>query len=192
MSDKGPCSVRGCPKPAKTSGLCQMHYMRWWKTGTIGPAKPLRNMGPPSSRFEDSITRNPDGCWIWVRACDEKGYPLFRVEVAAGKRRSLGAHRWAYEHFVGAIPAGLEIDHLCGVRACVNPAHMEPVTHQENVRRIKRTYKTECIHGHPRTEANYDPVRRACRVCERIRSREFIRRKRAALAAGEPWPPPRE
>lgn len=74
---------------------------------------------------------NPStGCWIWQRGKSSTGYGM----VNHGGR-VVGAHRMYYELLVGPIPNGLEIDHLCRVRACVNPDHMEPVTRAENVRR---------------------------------------------------------
>jgi hypothetical protein len=77
------------------------------------------------------VAPNTDtGCWEWIGTCQSNGYGAFAV---AGK--TLRAHRWAYEHFVGPIPVGLTIDHLCRNRTCVNPEHMEPVTSAENTRR---------------------------------------------------------
>lgn len=67
------------------------------------------------------------GCWIW-HAAKSKGYGLFQ-----GSR----AHRWAYERMIGEIPASLTLDHLCGNKSCVNPAHLEPVTRLENIRRFR-------------------------------------------------------
>lgn len=72
---------------------------------------------------------NEDGCWRFGNV-DHKGYGLVHFEAHLRL-----AHRVAYELFVGPIPAGLDIDHLCTVRACCNPAHLEPVTRKENIRR---------------------------------------------------------
>lgn len=75
------------------------------------------------------------GCWLWIGAKNQDGYGI----TGRGKRagRSSHAHRWMWEETRGRVPDGMELDHLCGVRHCVNPDHLEPVTHQENVRRAK-------------------------------------------------------
>lgn len=72
------------------------------------------------------------GCWIFLGTKTPTGYGMYH---APGARQSRSAHRFMYESVHGAIPPGLELDHLCRVRACVNPAHLEPVTHTENMRR---------------------------------------------------------
>lgn len=90
------------------------------------------------------------------------------------------AHRWVYSLLVGAVPDGLELDHICRTRACVRPAHLEPVTHAENIRRSSAWFaiaslngeKTHCVHGHPFDETNtyFRPSGgRSCRACLRAR-----------------------
>jgi hypothetical protein len=80
---------------------------------------------------------HPTPCWIWQRAINGAGYG---AKWFAGK--VCRAHRVYYERLVGPIPAGLELDHLCRVRACVNPAHLEPVPGRENTRRGAKTKLT--------------------------------------------------
>lgn len=116
------------------------------------------------------VDQNPS-CWLWVGLQDRRGYGMTRVDG-----RIVFAHRAAYEHWVGPIPSGLELDHLCRIHSCVNPAHLEPVTHAENVRRgyagpQRHPYSpTHCAAGHERSEAN-TIVRangeRRCRVCRK-------------------------
>jgi len=72
------------------------------------------------------------GCWNWQRGLSDRGYG--NVNLSSPKRR-MGAHRWAYLCWVGPIPEGLELDHLCRNRRCINPEHLEAVTHLENIRR---------------------------------------------------------
>lgn len=102
-------------------------------------------------------------CWEWVGTRSRKGYGRFSVNA-----KRVAAHRFAYEEFVGHIPDGLEIDHLCRNRSCVNPKHLEPVTHKENVLRSPvnpiaiAASKTTCAEGH-----ELSPWRRGrrCLVC---------------------------
>lgn len=121
-------------------------------------------------------------CIKWTGALDRDGYG--RV----GRDCDL-AHRVAYEREFGPIPEGLEIDHLCRVRSCVNPEHLEPVTHAENMRRLSEAI-THCRHGHEYTPENSYPIpprarggRRDCRECIRRRAREYRARRRQAVAS---------
>lgn len=120
-------------------------------------------------------------CWIWEGSTSGKGYGRFWISP-----RLRPAHTVAYELVVGPIPDGLEPDHLCRVRSCVNPAHVEPVTHRENTLRADRvamgafnTAKTQCPQGHPYDEENtlFDRFGfRKCRECARIWANERYRR----------------
>ena len=120
-------------------------------------------------RFWAKVDRS-GRCWLWTGALTN-GYGNFYNGTCA-----MGAHRFAYELLVGPIPPGLHLDHLCRVPACVNPAHLEPVTCGENIRRgAAGVLKTHCPAGHPYDEANTRIVKgghRQCRTCDRDRSRE--------------------
>lgn len=138
----------------------------------------------PLERFVEKIVVDADGCHVWQGSKDEKGYGLFQ---AAG-RRCVKAHRWIYEQTHGPIPAGLEPDHLCRVRACVNPEHLEPVTHRENVLRGEapaalNARKTHCHRGHPLSGENLvarSDGGRGCRTCGRAAKLAYKRRHRIA------------
>ena len=117
----------------------------------------------------------PDGCWLWLGNLKRDGYGVIKRDG-----RTQGAHRLVYERSIGPIPEGLELDHLCRNRACVNPEHLEPVTHLENMRR-RYVLITECIRGHSLVdEANVQrgsKGERNCRACAVIRSRAYRERK---------------
>lgn len=117
-------------------------------------------------------------CWIWLGGHGSDGYGALLFHG-----RAQGAHRVAYQLIVGPIPAGLQIDHLCAVRDCVNPLHLEPVTQVENLRRIGER-RTHCPHGHLYDEANTyrTPGRggRVCRVCRRENWRRRYHERKAA------------
>jgi hypothetical protein len=117
-----------------------------------------------------------DGCWNWVGGINTPGYGTFNPRYGLKKY----AHRWLYELLVESIPAGLELDHLCFNRRCVNPDHLEPVTRQENVRRNAWSRATACVHGHEFTPENTylrpDNGTRQCRKCAQIRYRNRVAR----------------
>ena len=126
------CAVSGCERPVviKSRGLCGAHYKRFLRHGdpTAGAAYSHQ---PLAARISDAVARDAEtGCWNWQLALNAAGYGIIGVNC-----RPRLAHRIAYEEFVGSIPNGLELDHLCKNKRCVNPEHLEAVTRSENVRR---------------------------------------------------------
>lgn len=129
------------------------------------------------------------GCWLWHGAIDSHGYGQVNVYLGVRdeKKRSTTAraHRRSYEHHKGPIQEGLELDHLCRRRNCINPAHLEPVTTRENGLRgdtIQSRYavRTHCNHGHEFTPENiYRDNRgyRRCRQCILQRERSTKRKR---------------
>ena len=93
------------------------------------------------TRFWSKVQKT-SGCWLWTGAVNADGYGTFHVGMIAGRQRVAYAHRIAYGLLRGPIPAGLELDHaVCGTRHCVNPAHLDPVTHAVNMQRAARARK---------------------------------------------------
>jgi hypothetical protein len=133
---------------------------------------------------------------VWTGGKTIGGYGMFSGNAS---RATIGrdmAHRWSYEYHVGPIPEGLDIDHLCRNRACVNPEHLEPVTRAENIRRAAQV-KTHCPSGHEYTEENTyirpGTIHRKCRACaaerDLTRADEKNAKRRAQRAAKGPKPP---
>jgi hypothetical protein len=139
-------------------------------------------------RFWSKVDRSggDESCWLWTASTTPAGYGQFRVGAAPQY-----AHRLSWVAANGPVPDGLELDHLCRVRRCVNPRHLEPVTTKENSLRGQsfaaiNARKTHCPQGHPYDEANTIRSKsgaRLCRACKHERdrrdSRIRYRRKRA-------------
>lgn len=173
------CSIGDCHGPMYARGWCNRHYKRWLTYGDPTSMRVAARESPPHERFWFYVYRG-DGCWLWRGALTGSGYGLF-----FNGRRSVGAHRFSYELHNGAIPDGLHLDHLCRTPACVNPAHLEPVTSQINTLRgvgpsAENAVKTHCPRGHKytpentRTRRDY-PTWRECKQCARMR--ETAKRK---------------
>ena len=132
------CDIDGCARGHYSRGWCSLHWQRWSRNGdpmVVGKRRPtaadrfwakVAKDGPPPA-FRPSL----GPCWIWAAGRMKDGYGRLRI----GPRRAVLAHRFAYEQLRGPIPESAELDHLCRVPSCVNPEHLEPVSHRENCRR---------------------------------------------------------
>lgn len=150
---------------------------------------------PPVERFWEKVDFNgplpPDpwiplstGCWLWTAALNAYGYGHFGVGTSS-RDAPVRAHRFAYEQLVGPIPSDREIDHLCRVRHCVRPEHLDLVTTRTNLLRGRsfaavNAHKTHCVNGH--SLKDQDNVyawrgRRKCRTCHREADRRYYARK---------------
>jgi hypothetical protein len=122
-------------------------------------------------------------CWIWKKTINANGYGVLNNVLYKNKR----AHRVSYEVFVGPIKDKMQINHVCKKRACVNPNHLEQITHAKNGSREKARHhnslKTHCIRGHEYNEENTSRiirkkghdgwVLRSCKVCRKITSKQY-------------------
>lgn len=182
------CTIQGCDRRQHGHGLCNPHLRRQRKWGAAQVT--YGHHPPPEKRFWSKVNKSgpvppqgvaPGCCWEWTGAKTSGGYGQFYVD-----RRLVVSHRYSYERLVGPIPEGLQIDHLCRNRSCVNPGHLEPVTQQVNIRRgfsiaTENRLKTHCPAGHPYSVENtYIHPRnngRICRACARRRASENRRER---------------
>ena len=139
---------------------------------------------PIEERFWKYVFPEPNsGCWLWTASLDSKGYG----QIGKDRGGLTRAHQVSYRIHKGAVPAGLEIDHLCRVRNCVNPDHLEAVTRRENIRRgvslvAERMRQTHCIRGHPFDEKNTHFTKQGWRQCRKCHSKYVIKAKQLKRA----------
>lgn len=175
---KGTCSQCGGEIGRRNrSGMCKSCGFRIMTSKTTAPME----------RFMVKVAVDDDsGCWLWIGPLRNQGYGQF----ALPQKRTVSAHRWAYEQFVGPIPHGLTIDHACNVRRCVNPDHLRPMTLRDNlligggmsIPRILKS-RTLCPYGHAYDEVNTGldkDGRRYCRACKTRRRHERAAKLRMA------------
>lgn len=131
-------------------------------------------------------------CWNWTASLNSHGYGQFMAALHGRHKRPHPAHRVVYELLVGPIPEGLELDHLCRNRRCVNPDHLEPVTRSENIRRgagpaatrNRRAQQTHCKRaGHPLSGDNLRIGSKGERTCRACRNEQ--KRTKRALTRGD-------
>jgi HNH endonuclease len=157
----------------KEIGVSHHTIIAWAKAAgvkikTLTESRRLR-IASADERFDSRYIKRPTGCWEWIGGRD-RGYGHFRAPSNIG----VGAHRYSYVRAKGAIPEGMEIDHLCRNPACVNPDHLEAVPHLVNIQRSKNAnrHKTVCKRGHefvPENTGYHGGAHRYCKECERQR-----------------------
>jgi hypothetical protein len=166
-----------------------MHDTRLRRHGDVDVVLSPRGPVAPELRFFAKVEWSDVGryggtrCLEWTAYRAHGGYGQFQLAV----QRPVRAHRWLYERWVGPIPDGLSIDHLCRNPPCVNPAHLEAVTLAENNRRaaLVRPPWTTCRSGHDVTGSNgfdaHGGVRR-CRTCVAANNKRWYERRKAAMS----------
>lgn len=137
-------------------------------------------------RIWDKIQVSPTGCWLWTASLSGPGYGKSQF-VIDGKCTTRTMHRVMYEAANGPLIDGLVVDHLCEVRRCCNPAHLEQVTGLENTRRWVANHVTHCKRGHEYVAGSFYVVhngkgffKRDCKICRSDSSKRYRARKRAA------------
>lgn len=192
-----PCHECGRLAPTRNRGRCLACYSRlrrrMIREGTWDTRTTLQHRGSVAERLMARVNIAADGCWHYDGYINDRGYGLILVD-----RRSTTVHRAAYAAFVGPIPPGLDVDHLCHNRdggcgggftclhrRCFNPDHLGVATRGVNARRSRHTIQTKfaartsCNYGHPFSESNtlwvtdsrhVRPYRR-CKTCSRERAR---------------------
>lgn len=180
------CAVEGCNNPVKikSRGWCGKHYSRWLRNGTTDSKRPVyRN---PEEAFQAS-TEWDGGCLLWTKYITPSGYARIRVG-----HRKVPAHRYAWERVNGVVPHGMEVDHTCHNRACVNVDHLRIATREQNARNqsgaskdnshsgIRNVYPDKGkwkvsikTGGKSHYFGRYDTTEEAARVAEQYRQKLF-------------------
>jgi hypothetical protein len=151
--------------------ICKIHYQRIWRNGTLENTRPT-----VEQRFWRKLSLG-EGCWEWLAGLTMDGYGQFHPRRGFPTH----AHRYSYDLLVGPIPDGLDVDHLCRNRKCVNPDHLEPVTVKVNILRgtsptANNARKTHCKHGHEFSVENtyWRPTGgRTCITCRDLNKQRY-------------------
>lgn len=179
VAEPSVCIADECSTPTRFAELCRVHGERMRLYGR------LDKLPEPSvaERFWEKVHKT-ETCWLWIGAISSTGYGTISID---GRRQ--GAHRLSLALAGVEIPDGYDVDHLCRTPPCVNPNHLEPVTHAENMARAPfsgpdwQRAKTHCPQGHEYTPENTgfrkSHTARICLACKRERSREYRARKRS-------------
>lgn len=177
------CFTLGCESTAIARGLCQRCWQRWRRSHD--PSIDTTGLITQESRFWSRVDRRGEHvCWVWQGSLHD-GYGYVHL-----KGFPAGAHRVSWLLLKGSLPVPpLELDHICRNRACVNPNHLEPVTHRVNVLRgegvaAQKSRQVTCLRGHPLSGENliYRPDRgRECRTCHRASLRRRKHERSAEL-----------
>ncbi len=185
------CDVPECERRHLAKGYCKIHYYRVQRTGSPFGSTKLTLEQRLNSRLVEGPVPEVDPslgpCLLWTGSLSKSARSGGYGYLNDGTGRRVYVHRVNYEAHVGPIPKGLEIDHLCRVRHCARPEHLEPVTRRENQLRgdtfaARNIAKSECPAGHPYDDANtyVYPKGRKCRACNRTRERRRKEKLRRA------------
>jgi hypothetical protein len=184
------CTIEGCTNSHRSKGLCNTHFLRMVRLGDpLGRLNRMR--GSAKERLKNMTDIDKDtGCIVWRGAVDTRGYGRLADDMGWYDM----AHRLAYKIYVGEIPKGLVIHHKCHNTRCVNPDHLEPKTHYQNIieeGKSNASYinsiKTHCIRGHELTPGNYYFAKnkyngtRVCKTCHKARIKRYLLKKEGAI-----------
>lgn len=145
--------------------------MGWKSKENLFYSRKLKKFVDVKTKLLSWVIKNKKGCWVWQGATE--GPITHRYGSTRLNGINFKCHRLSYELWKGSIPKGLHIDHLCKNTRCINPDHLEPVTHKENMARGLNATKTHCKRGHEYTPENtYAGIKtkRTCRICIKLRA----------------------